>query len=80
MSRNLSADLTVGELMTRWAETIGVFLRHRMACVGCNMAPFDTVVDAARMYRISPEHLLTELAKVVAGEDAPSRRTEPPGR
>jgi len=80
MPWNLSADVTVGELMTRWPQTVDVFLRHGMACVGCNMAPFDTVVDAARMYRMCPDQLMAELVQAIAELDAPSPPERPPGR
>lgn len=28
-------DLPLADLMTRWPQTIPVFIRHRMLCVGC---------------------------------------------
>lgn len=39
------SHLTVAEGLDRWPQIIPVFLRHRMACVGCAMAPFE---DAGR--------------------------------
>jgi hybrid cluster-associated redox disulfide protein len=41
-----------------------VLLRHGMACVGCTMAPFETLAEAAREYRIDLNSLLSELALV----------------
>ena len=46
-----------------------VFVRRGMACVGCDMARFDTVLDAARAYRQVPADLAAEL-------DAVARRAE----
>lgn len=57
----LSAGLTVAEVMQRWPETVIVFLSYRMACIGCLLAPFDTVADVARNYRLDLDELLHDL-------------------
>ncbi len=51
-------------MLTLDARTAGVFLKHGMACVGCVIAPFETLAAAVDVYRISIEELLTELAVV----------------
>jgi len=42
--------------------TAGVFLGRRMACVGCPLAAFETLADAAREYRLPLADFLAELA------------------
>ena len=61
-------DQTVGEIMRRWPGTVAVFLRHRMACVGCPMSWFDTLTDASAEYAVPLALLLDEL-EVAAGAD-----------
>lgn len=39
-------DLSLSDIMERWPETIGSFLRCKMFCVGCVFARFCTVADA----------------------------------
>jgi len=53
--------MVVAEVMRRWPETVSVFLRLRMACPGCPMAPFVTVGEAARSYALEPRDLLVTL-------------------
>jgi hybrid cluster-associated redox disulfide protein len=50
-------DLDVAEIMRRWPATIRVFLDRNMSCVGCPIAPFHTLVDAAAEHHL----LLPEL-------------------
>lgn len=38
-----------------------VFLRYHMACIGCSMAAFETLAEAARIYKIPLERLVSEL-------------------
>jgi hybrid cluster-associated redox disulfide protein len=61
MLETIDPNLTVAELLAAWPQTIPVFLSHRMACVGCSMAAFETLCDAARIYGIRSDELLSEL-------------------
>ncbi|WP_299687116.1 DUF1858 domain-containing protein [uncultured Tateyamaria sp.] len=54
-------DMPLADLMTRWPETIPVFARHRMLCVGCLVSPFHTLVDACREYDLDEDAFVAEL-------------------
>jgi hybrid cluster-associated redox disulfide protein len=66
-------DQTVAEVLARWPAAIAVFLRRRMACVGCVMARFDTLREAAESYAVPPPLLLDEVRTVL---DAPLPRPD----
>lgn len=55
-------DLPLEELMRGWPETIPVFLRHKMICVGCMVNPFHTVMDACAEYGLNVDAFYEELA------------------
>ena len=54
-------DLPLSELMSRWPDTIAVFNRHKMLCVGCLISPFHTIVDACAEYGLDEEVFVAEL-------------------
>ena len=54
-------DLPLADLMTRWPETIHVFVGHRMLCVGCLISPFHTIVDACAEYGLDEDAFVAEL-------------------
>jgi len=58
-------DLPLSDLMTRWPVTIGVFIRHRMLCVGCMIGPYHTVVDACDEYHLDERAFRHELAAAI---------------
>ncbi len=58
--------LTVAETLRRWPSAADAFQRRGMACPGCAMAPFDTIVDAASSYGIRPGELLAEVVSAAA--------------
>jgi hybrid cluster-associated redox disulfide protein len=53
--------MTISEILDRWPEFIPVFLKHKMACVGCSMADFMTLEDALEIYKINEELFIEEL-------------------
>ncbi|HEX6305465.1 MAG TPA: DUF1858 domain-containing protein [Anaerolineales bacterium] len=61
----ITPDLTVADLLARWPETIPVFIKHKLSCVGCAMAPFDSLSEVAKIYDLGCECFLNELRSVI---------------
>lgn len=59
------AEMTLEDFLTRWPETAEVFSRHNMACVGCPVAPFYTVAEAAVVYKLSTAEFIEELQQAI---------------
>jgi hybrid cluster-associated redox disulfide protein len=66
---NLNADWIVNRVLDRWPATIPIFLAHRMACVGCSMARFNTLRDATRIYNLPVEGFLQELEQAIRTQE-----------
>jgi hybrid cluster-associated redox disulfide protein len=64
-SAQLRTDLTVAEVMDRWPETIPIFFRYRLACVGCPIASFETLAEVAVIYGIDLDCFLNELRQTI---------------
>jgi hybrid cluster-associated redox disulfide protein len=64
----LSLETCVADLLDECPQAIAVFLRHRMACVGCLMSSFDTLSEAACNHDLPAGQLLDELRRQCAGE------------
>jgi hybrid cluster-associated redox disulfide protein len=60
-----TSDMTVAEILEEWPETVSVFQDFKTACVGCVMAPFDTMVDVARIYELELSEIMGALHRVV---------------
>jgi hybrid cluster-associated redox disulfide protein len=65
-SRLDDPDLSLADMMARWPQTIGVFLRHKMLCVGCLVNPFHSVRDACAEYGLNCDALYEELWAAIA--------------
>ncbi len=56
-------DLPLEDLMREWPQTIPVFMRHKMLCIGCLVNPFHTVLDACAEYGLDVDTFYKELAE-----------------
>lgn len=72
MEHSIQAELTVAETLERWPQTIPVFLRRRMACVGCAITPFETLAEAAAIYSLELDGFLQELQDAVYSQETDS--------
>jgi hybrid cluster-associated redox disulfide protein len=63
MKRNTldDPDMPLDMVMSIWPDTVVVFLRHKMLCVGCMVNPFHTVIDACREYGLDEKMFRAEL-------------------
>jgi hybrid cluster-associated redox disulfide protein len=63
-------ESTVEQTLDQYPLLAAVFVRRGMACVGCAMARFDTLAEAARTYGQETEAFLAELERAArAGVD-----------
>lgn len=62
------ANETVDNLLNRWPETADVFHQYGMACVGCAVAPFYSVGDAAEIYSLPRDEFLNDIKKAIKPE------------
>ena len=54
-------DMTMDAIMRQWPDTIRVLIDHGLLCVGCPIAPFHLVTDAARAHHLDEAMLLQDL-------------------
>jgi hybrid cluster-associated redox disulfide protein len=70
-------EMTVAEVLETWPETVEVFQALKTACVGCVMAPFDTLADVARIYELELDMVLEALHQAILTD--PAGRPSAPG-
>lgn len=74
MLKQDGTELSLSEVMNTWPQTVQVFLRHGMHCVGCRVAPFYTVRDACAEYNLNEAEFRAELCRAINA--APTARPE----
>jgi hybrid cluster-associated redox disulfide protein len=69
MKPGFDTNMTMDEIMREWPQAIPVILRRHMLCVGCPIASFHTLADAAREHGMDEATLGMELRAVMAHTD-----------
>ncbi|MEW6566567.1 MAG: DUF1858 domain-containing protein [Chloroflexota bacterium] len=66
--------MNVAQVLERWPSTARVFLRFRMACVGCDFSRFDMIGEALEVHGLEAEEFLTAVQAAIETD-----RTSPSG-
>lgn len=64
---HITKDMTIEEIVQRYPETIQVFSRHGVACLGCSAAQYDNVELGAVVHGLNTDQLLEDLNACIAG-------------
>ncbi len=64
----ITKDMTLGEVMEKYPETVDVFMKHGLKCFTCFIAMMETIEQGAKAHGIDLESLLKELNEVVEGK------------
>ncbi len=70
----IGIEVSLSDLFARWPATIPIFNQYQMSCVGCLMAPFDTLQEAITNYQLNTAQFIAELeaaANAAASPGAP---------
>ena len=76
MKQPLTGTTTVAEVLLQRPVAARILVKHRMHCIGCAIAPFETVAEACEIYGISLQDLLDELNDTTAGQADALRQSD----
>jgi hybrid cluster-associated redox disulfide protein len=62
----ITKEMTIEEVVTQYPETMMVFMRHGLHCVGCHVSAFESIEEGAMAHGINVDALVLDLNKVVA--------------
>lgn len=62
----LSKEMTVGQVLRQYPQTVQVFLELGMHCLGCPSSTMESVEGAALTHGKNPDELIEKLNKAIA--------------
>lgn len=69
MSEKITKDMSIGKVVEGHPETIEVFSKHGLHCIGCAIAHFENIEQGAAAHGIDVDELISDLNKAVKKKD-----------
>ncbi len=57
----ITKDMPISDVVKKHPETIPVFMKHGLHCIGCAVAAFESIGEGAAAHGIEVEALVTDL-------------------
>jgi hybrid cluster-associated redox disulfide protein len=62
MSQNLiTENMNIKEVIEKYPETVSVFAKHNMGCIGCIAASFEKIKDIAAVHGVDVKIFIKDL-------------------
>jgi hybrid cluster-associated redox disulfide protein len=61
----ITKDMSIGDVVTKYPETVLVFFKHGLHCIGCHVSPFESVEDGCKAHGIDVTALIEDLNSAV---------------
>ncbi len=68
MSKAITKQMSISEIVMKWPETAGTFMEHGLHCLGCAAARFETLEQGAIAHGIDPDTLIEALNESIEKE------------
>ncbi len=70
MPVEITADMIIHDVVTKFPQTVKVFQGHGLPCTACQVGARESVAGGARTHRLSLDPLLDDLNRVANGQEA----------
>ncbi len=64
----ITKDSTIEEVVNQYPETMIVFMKHGLHCVGCHVSAFESIEEGAMAHGINVDALISDLNKVTSSK------------
>lgn len=64
--KKITKEMSIIEIVQTYPETIEVFARHGLGCIGCAAARYENLEAGARVHGIDPDKLVSEINEAIA--------------
>ena len=61
----ITKDMGIMDIVTQHPETLEVFARYGMGCIGCAAARFENLEAGAKVHGVDPEQMVAEINELI---------------
>jgi len=67
----ITKNMKLGEIIGKYPDTIEIFMKNGLHCIGCHVAAFETIEEGAKAHGMSEkdiESMIKDLNKKIRGK------------
>jgi hybrid cluster-associated redox disulfide protein len=61
MKEIIKKNMLIGEIISKYPQAVDIMLKHGMHCVGCHVATWETLEQAAQQHSIDISALVKDI-------------------
>ena len=61
----ITKEMAIGEIVSKYPDTITVFMEHGLHCIGCAAAHFENLAQGCEAHGIDADKLVDDLNKAI---------------
>ena len=61
----ITKDMGIMDIVTQYPETLEVFARYGMGCIGCAAARFENLEAGARVHGFDPDEMVADINALI---------------
>jgi hybrid cluster-associated redox disulfide protein len=61
----ITAEMSIGDVINKYPDTIQVFFKHGLGCVGCAVAGFENIRQGAMAHGVDVDLLMKDLNQAI---------------
>jgi len=73
----ITKEMTFGEVLKKYPETVKTFFQYGMHCFGCHIATEETIEQGALAHGVAVDKLIEDLNKTIASPSEEAGHTSP---
>jgi hybrid cluster-associated redox disulfide protein len=66
MPETVTKSMSIGDVVQKHPETVPVFMKHGLHCLGCAIASFESIEQGAQAHGIDTDALVKGLNEAIA--------------
>lgn len=64
-SDKITKEMSIGDVVKKYPETIPVFFQYGLHCIGCHVSPYESVEEGCKTHGIDVDTLIIALNTAV---------------
>jgi hybrid cluster-associated redox disulfide protein len=68
-NEKITADMNIREVIEKYPETVAVFARYNMGCIGCIAASYEKIKDITAVHGTDVKTFLKDLNQAVQNKE-----------